>query len=253
MNRAFSITFRPQQCNTDNNYALQDKDGKTLTDFILKYKAPKVLITEERPGTIEAHLHCAVLFLKKMRQDNLRRQLLNRFKKYIDFKIVKGFNPAIKIKPHPEEMLNILAGGYLLKEEGHKLILQQGFTNEELKQGSKDHKKFIENKSRVRKIELHNKNFIQKLDDYLFMNEIEYSLWDYKKFISRVIPRMLRDNYIFSISIKNARQIIKQFISVRNESNMAEYMDEWEEFDSKLIMDKEQYIKLIKYQHYNLD
>lgn len=240
-NSAYHITFRPSHCDNNGNYALQmPKDFNTMRDYIERKNPIKYEIVQEGDG-ISAHLHCALVLSKNVKPNNIKQQLLRFYAKYIDFKIQKGYNPALQVRQHPIEQINILAGGYHQKE--CTILCNVGFSPLELKEGQEKYDKFMENKRRKRLIELNNKNFVQKLDDYLFYNDIKYHHLSYKQFVHQIIPKMISENYIFSISPKQGRLLVLQFLR-NNVSNINEYLDEWLVMDS-VTVDRENYMKVM--------
>lgn len=246
MPKSFHITFKPKCCNIDGNYMLQDKDHTTFLEFLKTRNSIKHYAKIEDPKTQDAHIHCAVLFKKNYRPENLKQQLLNRYKKYINFKITKNFNPAINVRVHPEDHLATLAGGYHCKDDGSILLGRKGFTDKELEDGNKKYDKFVQNKLRKRLIELHNKNFLQKLDEYVYLNDIDTKkLNTIHKFYKLVIIRMIRDGYIFTVSNKVLVRTLNQLILYYNQEMETDlFLDNEIPFESTIV-DKQTYIKII--------
>lgn len=243
--KSFHITFRPSNCSDDiDSYSLTKKDIETMLQFIESKNSAKYYVVVENPKRISAHIHVALLLSKNVLAQNIRQQILNRYRKYIKFKHTIGKNRALDVKAHPEEQLHILAGGYHAKDRNTDLIKNIGFTAKELGEGKKDYNKSMINKQRKRKIELTNKNFVQKLDDYLFMNNIKYDHMEYNDFINKVITQMLNDNYIFSVSPKQIRLWVLQFLKHNKKARMI-YLSELTDMDTVFVSDKDVYVRIM--------
>lgn len=249
MNFAYHLTFRPTSCNITNDYVLQDKDKTIILNWLDKY-SDYYIVCEEEPNTSAHHLHAAFMLDKNKRPQNIKQQLLNQYKKHIDFKITRGYNPAIKCTYHDIAQFYILAGGYVSKDKN--IVQIKGLTTEQLEEGFKKYEKLKDNKSRTKHRIVTIKNFFHLVEDYIYLNTLDIKKYEtVSKFLRGIIKPMIQnDNYRFVLSPKRIKNCILQTIST--DDSLEEWFYEIESTETT-ILSSEEYHKVLERVRYDLD
>lgn len=245
---AYHLTFRPSCCNLTNDYQLQEKDKTIILNWLDKYSEVFV-IAEENPGEISHHIHTAFKLLKNKPPQNIKQQLLNKFKKHIDFKITRGFNPCIKCTYHDVAEFDILAGGYVSKDK--HIIQIKGITLEQLEIGNQLYEKLKNNKARAKHKIVSIKNFFHLVEDFIYLNSIDMEKYKtVSLFLRGIIKPMIKKKYRFIVAPRRMRNLILQ--TLETDDSLEEWFNEIESCDTT-ILSKKEYKRVIERIQYDLD
>lgn len=244
---SYSITVNPNSCDETKTHVLTEKDIDTLKDYIKKQTYKKVVIVVEHAGKDNAHIHCALVTTQSKKPFNIKQQLTNRYAKYITLN-PNGYKFMVKVKRHPNDMVNILAGGYMGKE--NTPILNDGFTEEDLKGGQETYVKLKENQVRQKYRVVNIKNFFKLVDEFIFLNEIEIPD-TVRKFLYQIIKPMVKDKYGFTVGGNKMRELILQMIA--SDDTLEDWFNTIDTEPLTILVNKENYVKLVENLRFDLD
>lgn len=138
-----SVTIRPRE-------GITTKEVSDVRQWVEAQGIKASAGTIERPGTIEAHLHAALLFDKMTTAQQVDKKLKTLFKKEIDNDL-RWEHPKIAIKCVAHHNFNGLVGGYFSKEAGSEKVWMFGITEDELELGKEERDEAI-SKSKNKKV-----------------------------------------------------------------------------------------------------
>lgn len=244
---SYTITVNPNSCDTKKTYVLTEKDIDTLKDYIKKQTYKKVCIVVEHAGKDNAHIHCAIVTTQTKKPFNMKQQLTNRYAKYINL-CPNGYKYMVKVKRHPIHMINEYAGGYMGKENKH--ILNDGFTEEDLKDGQVAYDKLKKNQLRQKYRVVNIKNFFKLVDEFIFLNELQIPD-TVRKFLYQIIKPMVQDKYGFTVGGHKMRELILQMIAT--DDTIEDWFNTIDTEPMTILVNKENYVKLVENLRYDLD